>query len=182
MSHYYRFKPPFVSQGTEEHCWAAALESWLKCVVWTFGKKSGEWQGIGGDLDGTQWRRQVRSKDQLLQDYSDQTDVNGALKGGSLAPYRTIGLDFGMGMDFIGPAKLTLDYLNTRLRNFGHLYVTYFSNVMRHAVVVYGISATDGIAVMDPNPGVRFIHRKLDFFQTPERLKEPVSVGFPIKD
>jgi hypothetical protein len=180
MAHFYRFKPPFVSQGDEVHCWAAALQSWLSCVVWTFGAQSGEWRGIG-DLSGTQWRRRARSKAQLLADYEDQEEGDGSLTSGSMAPYRAIGLDCGMDVDFIDPASLTQGYLTGKLRNFGHLYVTYFSVHMRHAVVVYGTSDTDGIAVMDPNPNVKFTHRTLGFFKTPERLKEWVTVGWPVK-
>ena len=93
MCHYYRFKPPFVSEGMEAHCWAAALGSRLKCAVWTFGKKSKGWQGIDGDLDGTQWQRQVRSKDQMLQDYSDQTDEKGTNGTGDQVVERCIALN-----------------------------------------------------------------------------------------
>ncbi len=98
-----------------------------------------------------------------------------------MAPYKAIGLDFGMDVAFMDPSRLTYDYLTIRLKNFGHLCTTYFSSVMRHAVVVYGVSTTDGIAVMDPNPDVKFTHRKLSFFKTPERLKEWITIGFPIK-
>jgi len=180
MSHFYRFTPPFVSQGEEAHCWAAALQSWLSCVTWTFGQKSGEWEGIG-DLSGTQWSRRPRTKAQLLTDYSDQTDEGGSLTAGSMAPYRAIGLDVGMDVDFIDPSSLSLAYVTGKLKNFGHLYMTYFSVHMRHAVVVYGTSTTDGIGVMDPNPNVKFTHRKVDFFKTPERLREWITVGWPVK-
>jgi hypothetical protein len=180
MAHFYRFKPPFVSQGEEAHCWAAALQSWLSCVIWTFGEKSGEWTDMG-DLSGTQWQRRARTKTQLLTDYKEQCDSDGSLKANSMEPYKAIGLDFGMGVDFLNPSRLTLGYLTTRLKNFGHLYLTYFSVHMRHAVVVYGTSDTDGVGVMDPNPNVKFTHRKIDFFQTEERLKEWLTVGFPVK-
>ena len=119
------------------------------------------------------FRREVRRK--------EQTEANGSLKPGSKAPYKAIGLDFGIDFDFIDPSHLSYEYLTGKLTNFGHLYMTYFSAVMRHAVVVYGVSTTDGVAVMDPNPEVKFTHRKLGFFQTMERLKEWVTVGWPVK-
>lgn len=181
MAHFYRFNPPFVSQGSEAHCWAAAMESWLACVVGVFGEKGGTWNGISTEVDGSAWRRRRQTKDKLLNDYKDQEDSDGSLKGHSMEPYRTLALDFGMEIDFLDPAKLTLAYMRTKLEKFGHLYMTYFSNVMRHAVVVYGVSDADGLAVMDPNPDVKYTHRKIEFFKTPERLKEWITVGWATK-
>lgn len=182
MSHFYRFDPPFVSQGKEAHCWAAAMESWLKCVVGVFGEKGGTWSGVSPSIDGSNWKRRPRTMTELLNDYKDQEESDGSLKPNSMAPYQALAADFGMEVDFLNPQKLTYDYVTTKLKRFGHLYMTYFSNVMRHAVVVYGVSTTDGIAVMDPNPDVKLIHRKLEFFKTPERLKEWITVGWAISE
>lgn len=67
-----------------------------------------------------------------------------------------------------------------KLKKFGHLYMVYFSVAMYHAVVVYGVSFTDGIAVMDPAVGNGLMHRKLDFFFEANRIGKQMLVGWSI--
>jgi hypothetical protein len=183
MSHYYRFDPPVITQGDAAICWAAALESWLKCVVRTFGEQRGEWSGPAAraeHIEGATWIREIVSKEDLLKDFADDINANGSLKPGA-SSIKIVAARVGMDLDAKTGDTLTYDYVMGRLREFGHLYVSYFSAVMRHAVVVYGVSTTDGIAVMDPNPDVKLTHRKIEFFREPIRLKEIITIGWPLK-
>ena len=182
MSHFYRFQPPVISQGDQAICWAAALESWLKCVVWTFGAQQGTWSGPAAKaehMEGANWSREILTTEQILKRFAEDIESNKSLKPGA-ASLKVVAAQFGMDLDGITGNQLTYEYLMSKLKTRGHLYLTYFSNVMRHAVVVYGVSTTDGVAVMDPFPDQGLIHRKLAFFQEPNRLKEIITIGWPL--
>lgn len=186
MSHFYRFNPPFVSQGDDAKCWAAALESWLACVLANTSKTPviGTWKGRvnGKDLDGAEWLRSKSSTDSLITRFnSELTPSTPSLKPGIQPDGSTslgnVANDVGMLLDWMWPNFFpTYEDLMAKLRRDGHLYMTYFSRTMRHAVVVYGVSTTDGIAVMDPHePGL--LHRKREFF-TDRPKTELISIGW----
>jgi hypothetical protein len=182
MSHFYRFNPDVISEGSELICWAASLESWLKCQVYRFGPQRGTWSGPAakaGHIEGATWIREILTKDQIIEKFADDINADHSLKPGKDSML-VVAANVGMDLDAMNPASLTLDYLTTKLKQFGHLYITYFSVVMRHAVVGYGVSTTDGVAVMDPKPELGLIHRQLTFFQDPSRLKEVITIGWPV--
>jgi hypothetical protein len=182
MSHYFRFNPDVISEGSDLICWAASLESWLKCQVYRFGPQRGTWSGPGakaGHIEGATWVREIITKDQIIDKFADDINPNHSLKPGADS-LRVVATQVGMDLDAMSPASLTYEYLTSKLKQFGHLYITYFSVVMRHAVVGYGVSTTDGVAVMDPKPGEGLINRQLSFFQEPIRLKEAITVGWPL--
>jgi hypothetical protein len=179
MSHYYRFNPTVVSQGNAALCWAASLNSWLRAAVSARGAKTGTWTGPDAQanhFDGLPWTRRVL-------DLADMTNMWGDLANGnqSMTPQgvQAMALDVGMDGELRLPRDLTYDYLTGKLKGFGHLYLLYFSVAMYHAVVGYGVSTTDGVAVMDPAPGVGLIHRKLDFFQAANRVNRVMLIGWP---
>ena len=88
-----------------------------------------------------------------------------------------VAMDIGMRLDWMWPdAFPTYEKLMDKLKADGHLYMTYFSRAMRHAVVIYGVSTTDGIAVMDPNEP-KLLHRKRDFF-TDRPKTELITLGW----
>jgi hypothetical protein len=186
LSHYYRFNPPIVSQGDAAKCWAAALESWLACVLAPSGKvqQIGMWHGWnnGKELDGTEWLREKTTTEKLIVRFSQQlTPDTPSLKPGvgddGSTSLGNVAIDIGMRLNWMWPdAFPTYEALMAKLKTDGHLYLTYFSNTMRHAVVVYGVSTTDGIAVMDPKEP-QLVHRKREFFT--ERPKtELISIGW----
>jgi hypothetical protein len=182
MSHYFRSNPPVVLQGTPTLCWAASLHSWLKATVWATGKQQGTWTGEAAarnHIDGAPWTRQILDFDDIMNLWGDLTD--GGNQALSPDGVKQVAIDLGMGGDILRPTQLTYDYIKMRLQA-GHLYMAYFSHHMYHAVVVYGVSTTDGIAVMDPNPDEGgLIYRKIEFFQDPIRVNKIMFVGWPIQ-
>ena len=77
----------------------------------------------------------------------------------------------------VSPSKLTYELVMKKCKDRSHLYMAYFSQSMYHAVVVYGVSTTDGIAVMDPWDGGDLVHRKLGFFRDPVRANKDIFLG-----
>ena len=186
MSHYYRFNPPYVSQGDTTKCWAAALESWLACVMARSDKEQqiGTWHGWnnGKEMDGVEWLREKSTAEKLIFRFERQlTSGTPSLKPGVADDKSTavgnIAMDIGMRLLWITAAEFpTYENMMAKLRTDGHLYMTYFSQTMRHAVVIYGVSTTDGIAVMDPNEP-KLLHRKRDFF-TDRPATEWITLGW----
>jgi hypothetical protein len=57
----------------------------------------------------------------------------------------------------------------------------YFSHVMYHAVVVYGVeSSPESLLLMDPNPSQGLITRPLTFFKEPHRVAKPIFIGWAV--
>jgi Papain-like cysteine protease AvrRpt2 len=183
VAHFYRFNPTVIEQSNPFRCWAAALESWLDCIYRAKGKvTSGAWTGSDAAtykvMVGSAWSRDTQSQDDIINQYSADLDDDGGLKKEGLTD---IYMSTGMGAKIIDPSKLTYDDVMKPLKSNSHLYLAYFSHTMYHAVVVYGVSTTDGIAVMDPWPGEKLTHRKLSFFRDPIRAGRDIFVGWALK-
>jgi len=179
--HFYRSNPPVISQGDAALCWAAALQSWLIVTVRSKGEKKGVWTGAKPKrlfYDGLTWHRKILTLSQMTGMWGDLQNPDKSLTAEGI---KVMTLDVGMDGDVFTPSgELTDEYLMGKLKKFGHLYMAYFSAVMYHAVVVYGVSFTDGIAVMDPAVGMGLMHRKLDFFFKPNRISRPMLVGWAV--
>jgi hypothetical protein len=82
LTHYYRFNPKLIEQSNPYRCWAAALESWLDCIFRAKGKvTTGTWSGTAAAtynvLDDTEWRRDTKSQEEIIDQYSPYLDGNG---------------------------------------------------------------------------------------------------------
>ena len=181
--YYYRRTPPVVSQGNAVLCWASALESWLEVTINELGEKKGSWSGDDAKahgFDGLNWERKHLNLKNMKSLWGDQTNENESLKPDGI---RVIALDIGMGGDVIKPIDLDKNYLRTKLTTFSCLYILYFSNVMYHAVVAYGIdTTTEELLVMDPAQGVGLTRRTLSFFKAPNRVNQTMFVGWAVSN
>jgi Papain-like cysteine protease AvrRpt2 len=169
MAHFFRFNPPVVSQGDETICWASALASWLKCCAWAGKPISGTWS------DGNVWDRRQLSTQQILDSFADDLGDDHSLTGDNII---VVSMRCGINYERRPGDSLSYDYLVGTLKLRGHLYMTYFSYHMRHAVVVYGMSETDGVWCMDPNPDRGLSNRPLSFWSEETRMREAVTIGW----
>lgn len=183
MSHYYRFNPPVETQSNPYLCWAASLSSWLTCIYQAKGRvTSGTWSGKNAAtlavMEGTSWRRDLKNQNELIDQFSPSLDANNGLTAAGLKDlYESMGM---MYMLRTGD-RITYAEITKLVKENSHLYMAYFSHSMYHAVVVYGVSTTDGIAVMDPWPGEELVHRKLGFFADPLRANKDMFIGWSVK-
>ncbi len=180
--HYERNKPQVVSQGNAAICWAAALSSWLEATVATFGEKSGTWTGAAAEaqhFDGLPWTRKKMPISDMFNLWTDLTNTNN--QSMTAEGLRVMGLDVGMESAVILPSNLKVEAMFKALSEYGHVYVGYFSNVMYHAVVCYGVDSNCNFLVMDPAHGVGLTQRSLSFFCQPNRVLKPMLLGWPKK-
>ena len=183
MSHYYRFDPTVEIQSNAHLCWAASLSSWLTCIYQAKGKvTSGTWSGKSaatyGVMGGTAWSRDLKDQDELIDQFSPNLDANNGLtKAGLKDIYESMGMTYMLRTG----SRINYAEITKLLKDTSHLYMAYFSHSMYHAVVVYGVSTTDGIAVMDPWPGEGLVHRKTSFFADPLRANKDVFIGWAMK-
>jgi len=143
--HYERHRPKVVRQSTPEHCWAAALESWLDVTP--------------GHAKLTQ--------DKLITLY-------GSPPKGGLDPVKSfdvVAQTVGMSYQFVKLAEFSADFVLDKLRKRGGLYIVFkVQSGWSHAVILYGVHVPNGdepsYKVMDPAPltaGLKSWH-KVDFF------------------
>ncbi len=129
----YRSLPPHVKQHQTWTCWAAAMQSWL--AVTPFRKRA--------------------SQDELIEEYA--TWPNGGLD--PVAPggrnFSTLADDFSVQFAVMAGSRLTLEFIESKLK-IGHVLLVFnLSPGVAHTNVVYGIGTPTGneklLSVMDPD-------------------------------
>src|SRR5262249_11551985 len=128
-------------------------------------------------IEGSPWRRDVLTQDELLDRFADFLNSDQSLPADGITQ---VAIEFGMYGRFVRPGSITLNMFADFLKKEGFMYVIYFSYHMNHAVVPYGYSTTDGLAVMDPNPDEGLIHRQISFFQEGIRAEKPMFIAWPV--
>ena len=181
---YTRSTPPELSQGNAALCWATSLQSWLKVMVHDKGEKDGVWDTEAdrrAGIYGTPWRRKEMTLKNMLSQWGDLTNQDHSLTPDGI---KVVAIDVGMGGDRLRPPQFTAEYARLKLTMLSHLYVLYFSFHMYHAIVVYGFEAMPGktleLLVMDPADGQGLTRRSIDFFQAPNRVGQPMFVGWAL--
>jgi hypothetical protein len=155
--------PPKLVTQTGLTCWAASLESWLSVkqhspVAWhTGGEKS-----IVEDIKTWNVLYQGLGKGVLVDQAGSLT------KAGAIWVLENAGM---AGKGFPNPKLLTGQFIYSKLKEKGHLYVIRTWPDWSHAEVIYGIenwesSKTCKVAVMDPRPSYGYFKFDLDSFQT----------------
>jgi hypothetical protein len=169
---YNRTTPVITSQGDAALCWAAALESWLDVAVREFGEQTGTWEGEDAKRNffaGSSWKRERLGLTAITKRWKDLTNADGSLKPENMP---LIALEIGMTGSVFLPPFLKEESLQEKLKTSGCLYIIYFSVRMNHAIVNYGYDTSDGLLVMDPNPDMGLIIRKVDFLKSPFACKK----------
>jgi Papain-like cysteine protease AvrRpt2 len=120
------------------HCWAAALEWWLKVTP----------------------NRSQLSKDELIGLYAKKYG-DGSLD--PLTEFPTVKSENGMESQNIGGSSFTAEYVYNKL-SLGHLFVAYErpGSSFGHCIVVYGID-NGTVNFMDPARGMHW-YRRVSYF------------------
>src|SRR5262245_33489393 len=138
LTKYRRTGEPVYQGATSAHCWAAALEYWLKVTP----------------------NRSKIAKDDLIRMYAKK------FEDGSLDPvteFPRVKSENGMESQNISGASLTEDYVYEKL-GLGHLYIGYEvpGKKYGHVIVVYGLQK-EMINFMDPAKGMHY-YRSLSYY------------------
>lgn len=138
--------PPRIVQSDPMSCWGASYESWARAV------------GVS----------RPPSDMQLYQFFSQISGYTGSNHGATNGGIRAVGYLGGMNLEFVRGSQLTPGFIETRLRQNGHIYLAYRPLAPGipggHVVVVYGV-ADSHVLVMDPDPSVLFpCHAPISWF------------------
>lgn len=135
--------PPEVRQTTTNSCWAASFISWSRAV------------GIPNPPEAELFR----GLQSLLN--SDGSATESAIRSISHVGFMTVRKVRGV--------SLTPNFLETTLRQFGHIYMAYRpaadGGASGHVVVIYGVNDSNQALVMDPDPAtVLPCHTPIDWY------------------
>lgn len=139
--------PPEVRQTTANSCWAAAFSSWCRAT---------------GLLNPPNEARMIALFDGLRNALNDDGSANeNGIRSVSHLGFMTARKVRGV--------SLTPNFLETMLRQFGHLYVAYRpaadGGTSGHVVVIYGVNDSNQALVMDPDPAtVLPCHTPIDWY------------------